>query len=704
MKANRGGEKGGEARKKAKKPPKPAALFRKPIAKDIFEKRCLGLLELDADRAFLESSFLLIVSRGSYVLKDNLDRDALIRLNKLAKAIAANRGIVKKGPLVLAALLVAVIVVFALFFMNPLLGRAIERGLESAFGARAEVAAFRLDLFRLRVSMRSVAVADRDKPMTNLFATGRLELRLDPASLLRGRVYVEEASAASIALGGPRAVSGALPEASSGGAPEPEAKKAAPSPTVAPIVDFSHFDAVALLEREKSKLSSLAAYDKAGAAYDDAAKRWKDRASSSQKNVAELAAASKPLIALDPKSVKSPSEALKAASDARALADSAKTTTKEAVAVASGLRSELAAATALEKEARSALDKDLDYLKSFVDFRSGAASGILEPLIRGILTDKGQTYFHYGERGLEAALALAKKSGGDKAEKKAEKAGLGRGRDVYFPQAALPRFRLGHLGASFIQDGASWKVDLREISSEPSLVPAPSSLDASMISGRESASLKAVLDLRRDSNGSFSVDAQAGGFRADLGDSLASVGIGGFSGRASGKLDILGEAEGGFEAKGGIELGETAASKVSGALGEELASGLASAKKVEVDLGYEHPREGGDKLSVSTNLDAIVAKAFNAIAARYADKAAADIKAALRDYAGKELEGKLGSKVDLDKLLSTSSGGESTASSIVKALDEKAKVLDDKAKSLESSAKDLGSKAIKGIKVPKFKP
>jgi uncharacterized protein (TIGR03545 family) len=687
------GEKGNKAQKKNKKPPEPAALFRKPIAEEVFEKRYLGLIEQAADRVFLESAFIL--SEGNRVLREDLGRDDLIRLNKLAKAIAANRGIVKKGPLVLAAIFAFAIVVFALFFMNPLLGRAIERGLESAFGARAEVAAFRLDLFSLRVSMRSLAVADRDKPMTNLFETGRLEFKLDPASLLRGRVYIQEASAASIALGRPRAVSGALPEALYVGAPKAEAKKASSSPPAASIVDFSRFDASALLEREKSKLSSLAAYEKAGAAYDDATRRWKDRVSSSQKSVTELQAASKPLLALDPKSIKSPSEAMKAASDVKALSDSAKSTMKEAGAVASGLRSDVVAATALEKEAHSALDKDFDYLKSFVDFRSGATAGFLEPMIRDLLTDKGQTYFHYGERGLEAALAIAKQPGGDKAEKKSKKPGLGRGRNVYFPSAALPRFRLGHLGASFLQDTASWTVDLREISSDPSLVPEPSSLEASMVSGRESASVKAILDLRKDSGKAFSVDARGQGFRADLGNSFSAVGLGGFTGRASGRLEISGEAESGFKAKGGIELGETSASKVSGVVGQAIASGLTSAKTVKVEVGYDHPRDGDDKYSIRTNLDDIVSKAMSSLAARYADKAVADLKAALRDYAGKELEGKLGSKVDLDKLLSSSSGGEASASSIVKAMD-------DKAKALESRAKDLGSKAIKGVKIPKF--
>ena len=71
----------------------------------------------------------------------------------------------------------------------------------------------------------------------------------------------------------------------------------------------------------------------------------------------------------------------------------------------------------------------------------------------------------------------------------------------------------------------------------------------------------------------------------------------------------------------------------------------------------------------------------------------AEVKAALRDYAAKELEGKLGAKLDLDGLLSSSLAGDKSASSISKALE-------DKAKALESRAKELGEKALGDVKAP----
>jgi len=696
MSAKVGGTGAGDPRK-PKKVPKPAAIFRKPIPEESFQKRYLGLLELEADKAFLESSFA--AENGQRTLAPGLGREAMVRLNKLGKEIKANRGVLKTGPLVMAGILVAALVVFVLFFMNPLLGGALEKGLEAAFGAKAEVAGFRLDLLDLEVSMRSVAVADRDEPMTNLFEIGKIDLKLDPASLIRGKVYVQEAVASSIALGTPRKTSGALPSASGSGAPRPAPSRSRASGE-APIVDLSRFDAAALVEREKSKFSSAAAFDAAGAAYADAAARWKDRASSSGKSVAALASSSKKALAIDPKSFKSPADALKAASELSALADSAGATAKEAEAVASGLRSDADSAAALEKDARKALDRDFDHLKSFVDPRSGAASSVLEPVVLSFLSGEGQRYFRYGNRALEVAMDLAKKSGADKASKP-KKAGLGVGRNVAFPAAALPKFRLGHLGASFVQERATWTVDLREVSSDPALVPAPTSLDATMVSGKESASLKAVVDLRKESSRAFSVDAKAQGYPVNLGESFAAAGIGGFTGRASGRLEISGEAQGGFAALGGLDIADAAASEPSGLVGRALADSLASAGAVKVEIGYEHPRSGADKYSVRSNLDGLVAKALKAAASRYAEKAVSELRAAMKDYASKELESKLVAKVDLDGLLSSSLGDSKSASSVLGALSGKKAALEARAKELGAQA--LGGSKLPEVKVPKIK-
>ncbi|PKL09098.1 MAG: hypothetical protein CVV51_05530 [Spirochaetae bacterium HGW-Spirochaetae-7] len=674
-----------------KRQAKPAAILRKAIPGKSFERRYLGLLGQAADREFMASSFELV--DGSYRLKAGLDDKALKRLNGLAKAIKLNRGAVKTGPLILAILLGTVLLAFGLFFMNPVLERGLERGLEAAFGARAEVSALHLDLVRLRISIGSIAVADRDDPMTNLFQTGRIELGLNLASLLRGRIFIEEATAASIEAGTPRSSSGALPDSSA----RPKATMATGS-AAPPLVDFENFDAKALLQREKARLGSAAAFAEAQKSYDEATTRWKDRYESSGKALASLDATSKKILVLDPRSIRTPSEALAAAADAKALIGNARDVVKETGTIVRGIGADAETATSLEKRARVAVDEDLAYLKSLVDPKSGTAAKALEPSIREILSDRAERWLVYGNRALEVGLKLKSTSGGGETGRKAASI---RGRDVIFPSAALPRFRLGLLSSSFAMDGSEYAFELRDVSTEPDLVASPASLRLDIAKNGAKAGFEAVADLRALSAEAYSAKATAEGYPLDLGDSLSAVGIGGFSGIADGRLELRGEKDGSVAATGGLTVHEPSARGASGTLGKALAEAVASVDAVELHARYETLASGDDRFTIDTNLDAIVAKALRAVAEKYAKKAGDELAAAMRDWIGTELEGKLASKTALADLLAGARSDDQAAVS----LDGR---LGAKVAAFEARAKELGTGALKGIgsglSLPKVKP
>ncbi|MGD9941470.1 MAG: hypothetical protein AB7T74_16880, partial [Clostridia bacterium] len=359
------------------------ALFRKAIAEKDFEKKYLRFIEQTMDKDLLRSSFIL--KDGSYRLKDGLDAASLKKLGMLAKAIKANRGMVKAGPLTLSAVLAAGLAVFAVFFMNPLLEGAVERGLSDVFEAQAEVAGFRLDPVRMRVGIASVAVADRDKPMTNLLEAGRVELRLNPAALLRGKVYIEEASAASVFFGTTRSVSGALPAYQAKEKAGKTAKEAG-----APLVDLENFSAQALLDREKAKLQSTQAYEEAAAAYTEASDRWNDRSVAATQALAELRTSTSAVLSIDVKNLKSADAVSAAIQDVRSASSSARTVGQQSGDIVKGLQADIDAAAALEQQARSAAAEDLERLKSYIDPKSGAAMEALEPSLKEILSDSAE--------------------------------------------------------------------------------------------------------------------------------------------------------------------------------------------------------------------------------------------------------------------------------------------------------------------------
>ena len=78
-------------------------------------------------------------------------RAAAAAAKSAAKQAKANKGYVKAGPLLGLSLLTAGLTVFGIFFMNPLLERGAEAGLQAAFGARATVEGLRFQIGRAHV-------------------------------------------------------------------------------------------------------------------------------------------------------------------------------------------------------------------------------------------------------------------------------------------------------------------------------------------------------------------------------------------------------------------------------------------------------------------------------------------------------------------------------------------------------------------------
>lgn len=675
---------------KIKKAGRIPPLFRKPIAGHDFEKRFLRYIELPADKEFVRSSFVL--QDGMYRLKDGQDALAMKRLGTLAKAITSNRGVIKIGPLALSTVFAAGLVVFGLVFMNPLLEGAIERGLSAAFEARADVTGLRFDPFRMRIGMAAITVADRDKPMSNLFETGRVELRLNPAAVLRGKVYIEEASAASVLFGTARAVSGALPEYQQKAKPVKSSQPAGP-----PLVDLQNFSAQALLEREKAKLKSSQAYDDAAAAYAEAAARWSAQSESARASVDGLKASSAAVLSINVKGLKSVEAVSAALQNVRSAIVSAKAVGQQTADVVSGLQSDMDKAASLEKLARSAAAADLKRLKTYIDPRSGAAMEALEPSLREILSDSAERYLDYGVRGLEMAAKL-KKDG--TRERRAPKAIVARGRDIRYPALAYPDFRLGLFGADFTVDGTRWQISLKELSSDPNLVPEPLALSFTVSSAAREVVFHGTADLRDAASDLFVVELTAQGLPVDLGPALKDVGISGFAGIAACGLHGSGSVLGSVSARSDIHIADGRLLEPSGTMARAIAQAMESVGTIDVNVDYEQNAGAAPSFAVTTNLNSLVGAALAATADRYARKAEAELDAAFRSYAGTELEGKLGAKDGATTALSAAKGDKAAADSLGASLDAKKAELENRASVL---AKDAAADALKSVEIPTLK-
>lgn len=109
------------------------------------------------------------------------------------------------------AVVVSLIVVFNVFFLDPLLKRGLVKTGEMIFGARVEIDSLRTKLRNLSVSIKGLRVANKNDPWKNLFEVSEIKFALKPIPLLSKKFIIEEMSIEGIITDTPRKTSGLLP-------------------------------------------------------------------------------------------------------------------------------------------------------------------------------------------------------------------------------------------------------------------------------------------------------------------------------------------------------------------------------------------------------------------------------------------------------------------------------------------------------------
>ncbi|MDR1469437.1 MAG: hypothetical protein LBT00_09105 [Spirochaetaceae bacterium] len=656
-------------------------LFRKPIAEQNFERKIGRFIEIKADKDYLLSIFEL--KDGFYLLKSDLAKNDIAKLKTLAKAIKANRAWpVRVVPLAGAVIIVAAITVFCLFFMNPLLERTLERALEGAFEARAEVDNFHLNLFRFRIGLSGIRVADRDEPMTNLFQMGRAEIRLLPQAVLKGKIYIEEVSAASIQFGTPRTSSGALPAY--------PAKKTGPKTAAAetpPLIDLAQFDAMELVRREADNLNSKKLYDEAAAFYNTTIETWRTRVDDSKKQIAELRNAAQPFIdfnitGIDIRNPATIQQVMQLINDGKAAAETVQSAADNANNIVTGLQDDIKNIDALQKSAVNAVQSDIDHLKSYLDFSSGTYNGIIDPVLRQLLTEAAWQYVRYGKRALEVFEKVKTLQAMTQTRQKPEKKETFKGRDVIFPSRQYPSFYLGVLASDFTIQGWKSVFDLRDVSSDPELTGKPVSLKLSVseTAVTETAgdgrfvSFSGNADFRSSVKELFDAEITGGNFPFGVEQGLGAIGIGGFNGMAGMTVKVAGGRDGSVFLAGSADIKNPVLSDPHGTVAQAIAQAVSEAAFIQLGFTYLHPAEdaeGGDTFSVDTNIGSLIMAALQKTVAEYARKAAAELEQAVRSYINAYIGTEYVSNDDLNTLFAAAKGDKDAIGTLQTLLQDK---------------------------------
>jgi uncharacterized protein (TIGR03545 family) len=686
---------------KAEKPPKEPKLkkvpgpLRKPIKQKKFEKKFLKYIEHPGDKKFFMDCFTL--TDGMYTIKQQTaDAKIVKKLKGLLKVIKKNRkGSVKIIPIILAAIVVGGIIVFVTVFMNPLLEKVIEGGLETVFEAKSDVYGFHLGILNMQVKIDSLTIANRDSPMKNIIEMGRTEFRMNPRALLFGKINIEEISAASLQFGTNRTVSGALPNREIPPPPPPKPKVDAP-----PLIDFENFDAEALLEREFDKLSTPKAYEIAAQAYNDAVAKWQAQIEQTKDRVQELEDKAAPVLAININNMNNAETITAAIRDITDLVNSVKGAVDDASGLVDAVEEDVNTAKNLEQTARNSITNDINHLKSYVDLQGGAAFEALEPSIREILSGQAEQYISYGMIGLNALEKLKNISAQlpqSEKEDEAEQPDF-KGRTVYFPTKQYPRFYIGLMTSDFTLNDWNWGIEIKGISSDPDISDEATSLEFTAMETNANPiaiNTLASADFRTASPDLFGVQVAGSGFAFSIGDYLAEAGIGGFAGLANFDMTFNGAKSGDISGGGDVAITQSEIIDPEGTLATAIDEALQSIDAINLGIDYEFIKDGDDQFTLDTNLADLVATIVRRTAEQYMQQALEKIEQVVRDYVAANLEGTLAEKVDLDEILAIARGDEAALDRMNNLLDEKKAEFEQK---LRGAAEEAVDKAVEEAK------
>ncbi|MDR0475776.1 MAG: hypothetical protein LBH43_19165 [Treponema sp.] len=674
-------------------------VFRKPIEKGKFEKKFAKYIEHPVDKKFFIGSFEL--REDVYVLREGLGKDENKKLKMLLGLIKKNRkGPVNVIPLAFAAILVGSIIVFTSIFANPLLGKAMEMGLEAAFEARCNVKNFRLSLLRFRITIGGITVANRDSPMKNLFEMGEIRIWLKSQAVLRGKIYIEDISVDTMRFGTDRTVSGALP------ARPAKVKPEKPKTEAPPLVDLQNFDAMALLDQEFDKLKTPKLYDEAVAVYNETLEKWQGQADLIKTRSGELKTQVQPILNINvtallnsPDKLKAIEEAKKAVQDITTLVNTVQTSVDDATKIVNGLDADIKTAQRMEQNARTAISGDIEYLKSYIDLGSGSAFAALEPSIRDILSNAAEQYMDYGIQALEMLQKLkaeaAAKPKKEKPPKKVKNVPF-KGRDVAFPTRDYPAFYLDTLASNITVGSINGKFKLSNISSDPDLTYKQHSdkpdvklvIDVTEENGpQRQLAFNGSADFRKDATERFGLDLKGKGFPVELGDQLSKVGINGFNGTAELSFNMSGYPDGGASGGGDIRISQARLVRPEGTLAEAVDTAIRQAGLVNLGLQYTHwADDRADELKLTTNIADLVARALRNAVSAYTQKALNEVERALRAKIDQYIDGKFVSKDEVDALLKMARGDKDALDQVKNSLNSKKTEYEQKLKAAADQA------------------
>ncbi|TVR54731.1 MAG: hypothetical protein EA426_16600 [Spirochaetaceae bacterium] len=608
--------------------------FRRPVKERTYRHRLGSRIYLESDRTFL-SDITTTDEDGRIVLSRELSPDETKRVNKLVKAARKNHGAIRRGKIIVFAVLIGAVIVFNVVFKDRIVERAAQSFLENLFQARVEIGGLRFRPIRGEIRFDSAVVADAREPMSNLFELGTGALVIDTWQLMQGYVQIEEMTVAGLAFGTPRTVSGALERRD---APQDDDATPAVEPTPFALPDLglpTTLDARAFIDEHRALITTPDEVERIIDAGADFVETRTADVTGLAGDAADTFERASEFAATEFAAVRTPDRALELYQTANELYVEVSGYRARAERLYADVANDSVLLLGAASRIPALVQDDYERLAAMIpDVRAEGrdfVAGLIEPHLREVLGE------WYDRIVLGYSLIERLRRNESDAEPAARISRTGRTLD--FGVGRAPRFLLREVFLSSTGDTEQQLV-ITGLSSDQSRSGAPTSIAYDSIGVAGGLSLGAVFDLRPGAGTSLAANAAATSMPLFIDRGFDALGLETFTGSADAEVSFVQTPE---RATGevGLAIADSrfSGTPADGGIGAFVRDVVKQADRITAEFGYSIETDQSFRFtSASTNLDA----AFIGVLQQRVDLTIARFRSELEDalvaYLDPELE------------------------------------------------------------------
>ncbi|MCR5762674.1 MAG: TIGR03545 family protein [Treponema sp.] len=558
-------------------------VFRKSYSEKKLKSKLLKRIAIPQDKALIEKLFV----KGGNEKKPeffSIPSDMLFTKREVSKLKLLARETKRQGRIMLMPLIAVVCFIFIVstvigLFKNVIVKKAIIYGCETAFGAKTDVGFVDLRILDASLTVKDIAVGNKDSVMKNLFEVGDFNLKFNLTQALRGKLYAQNLEVTGVALNTDRTESCELPERVID--EETEKKKAQKNEEMKALIKERSELALTNLQNQafdmlggsdvetivKNLESQLKTPDLAKSAItqtEDLVEKWKGKPDEVKQKVEAFSQSVKDLQNLDVASIKDVQTLQAALTKINDVINQSKELKSYAESLTKDVKSDSSSVQTLSKSVADAVIADKNLMKDKLETTVNALKNGKE-LLRNALDTVAYSmlgeYYPYVTTAVDYANRLKSNALVQEAAKKASESSAASSKKTSRERLKGTTFWYGSESPAVLIENAVvssdfFSVNVKEITNDQNVRGKPMTMNGTLTLAGISNAVEAVLDARSASTEPLiSLGYKGSGFKALIdGSKIASVcGVPSIDGLASIALKASADIDK-FAASGMVDL------------------------------------------------------------------------------------------------------------------------------------------------------